>query len=454
MHKQRAPVAVRRFALGATAEIKLARDRRQRSDSSDDGTVTVHTQFRAPGGARGPAGVGFEAEVDGLCIRFHVPAMTELAERSRLAESSPSWRAAYLLDLIQSDDELPDHANTFLRGWLHQIFLSALVTIAAERGCTLPDARTALLDGDATSSFAVVMDGIFHIEPHADGDDDDSHETSDLLRERLTGLLGDPDIVRRLGELATALWETDEAGWAEWLAGRLHETLGEATRAACFEVAPRHAAEGSLQLDLGKGLPSENSPPGTVEVWLTESALGGAGVIEAIEDAYATQPRRFFQALEAALMPGDAELTAVGLDRVAELAGHDGAVAQAMEAVRAQRNPEGRDRTIRELYALLSRVGVFMDHGTSVALNQRLLRDGTDAPTDELFGELVAYWWSLEDRLGVGIDLRVFCYVATQTPIFGDRLAELVELNTGREASLALIHRRGAREQLRLGVPL
>lgn len=440
LHERHAPVTVRRFALGATAEVRRAFQGKQSATDPRDRTLTVHTEFRAPGTNGGPAGVGFEAEVDAMCVRFRLPEIEDLLIDAQDAPSLPSWRVAFLRDRIQTDSELPESANTFLRGWLHQILFSALVEIAADHDCGLDEALEVIVGEGMRSAFQRVMDTIFGVRPDADSidiDEIDEEESAGLLRERISLLVDDECVIVRLGELASVLWKAEPEAFAEWLSSRLHETLGEATLAACFDVAPRHVTEDSLLLDLGRGIPGKAAPSETVEVWITESAIGGAGAIEAIEAANATEPRRFLRALEAALVPGGAEITSVGLDRTVELAIQHTETAEAIRDVRVQRNPERREQALGRLYAHLSRAGIFMDHGTSVALNQRLLRDGTDTSTDELLNDLREYWSSLERRLGVAIDLRIFCYLGARSQRFNERVAALVERNTGREASLA-----------------
>lgn len=437
MHSVRAPVTVRRFAMRATANIRPSQPARRRHEDGETEEVIVHTTFARPSDESGAAAVGFEAEVDALCIRFRVPPAAQLAHRVESATSLPAWRAAYFRDRIRTDNVLPLSANVFLRDWLHQIYLSTLVALAVEQDLDLLGAIAVLRGAGAAERFQTVMDTMFKMQPVGEFEDDDQEpDAGARLRWRLDALLRNPDVVDQLGILAGEVVSPDPHLWALWLAERVHETLGGAVRYAALSLAPRHIAEDSILLDLDRGIPGEGLSEGRAEVWLTESTVGGAGVVEALADVYAEEPRRFFRALEAALA-ADGELISVGLSDLIRLASNDGDVADAMAETRAQRGHESRDRALRRLCALLAGRGVVLDHQLSVALNQRVLRDGTDAGSDGLLHELNEYWDHLEERLGVSISLRIFCYIAAQSPRFGPRVLALIRSNTGTSPTLA-----------------
>jgi hypothetical protein len=387
--------------------------------------IFVRTEFCEPGDETTPAAIGFEAEVDAISFRFQLPSPAELETRAQTAPSLRSWRTAFLSDLIQADTDLPTGVNTFLRDWLRQIYVSALVSVADAAGITLAEANEQLRT-DSRDAFGAVMDGIFHIRV-ADGD----MTSEDRLRGQLEELLADASIVRRLAEYAVVLWTDAPSGWDEWLHRALHETLGQCAALACLEVAPQQVAEDSLVLDLVRGIPGQEP---TTEAWLTETSIGGAGSVQAIARVYAGDPRRMLKALEAAFAESDAELVSEGFRSVTRLAVHDAEVKAAIANLRATHGPVERDTSLRELSRILTNRAIFMDHSLSVALNQRLLREGSQPSHDELLVELIEHWESLEQRFGIAIDLRVFCYLAAQSATLGPRIAAMISGGAGQTA--------------------
>src|SRR5713101_3984221 len=100
----RSPITVRRFALGATATLRI--------EGVPDEQI-VCTRFTTDEGD--PAAIGFEQEVDGLCMRVRLPSAETLAERAEASPDAPGWRSAYFRDRVLGDEELSSLTNRFQR---------------------------------------------------------------------------------------------------------------------------------------------------------------------------------------------------------------------------------------------------------------------------------------------------------------------------------------------------
>lgn len=435
LHRFRSPVTVRRYALGATATIRL--------EGIPDEQI-VHTRFVTGDGE--PATIGFAQEVDGLHMRIHIPPDATLAERAAASSEAPGWRSAYFRDLVLGDEGLSALTNPFQRDWLYQIYVSALIAQASRDCSTLEQARDTLRTGESLQAFRAVMDGIFQMLSEAEESVDGaiSSDTTQpagggRLRQRLSDLLNMPSVMQRLEALAPELWTPDPERWGAWLKNRLHETIGESLLLACSYMAPQHTSTDTLLLDLQRGpqMTSEPELSRVTEVWITESTLGGGGVIEAIANAVSEQPITLTRALAAALAPSESELTANNLERFMDLALHDDAVVEAVAQVRALQDHAQRDKSRESLYTLLARRGLSVDHAFSVALNYRLLRSGSDGRGDQLIADMLEAWTQIEQRLGIGVDLRVFCYLAACDSKFETRLREIILANTGAQPTTA-----------------
>jgi hypothetical protein len=144
---------------------------------------------------------------------------------------------------VLDDPILASEMSWFDRGWLQRVYLAALLAEVWRGGVELAEAAERVREAE--------------------------------LRELL-----DREAVRaRLAALATDLW-ADSEPWTDWLGARVRDALGDAVLLACMTVAPRHAALDTLLLDHGAADGSEDD--GTHTLWITQSTLGGAGVIESI----------------------------------------------------------------------------------------------------------------------------------------------------------------------------
>ena len=433
MHAFYAPVTVRRFALEAIATVKMPPPNRQE--------FNVVTRYLDPNGHQ--AAVGFEQEVDAVRIALSLPAAAELAERASTAPSLLAWRIAYFQHLVLDDPELSAVCNWFQRDWLQQMMLAALIELSVARHRDLPAALEALLAEGIEARLRDVATRIFSLELDAVTEDDEEPptETDDSthgepLDQRWEALISNDNVANRLAALAPGLWDADPEDWGQWLRSRTHETLGEALLTAAYGAAPTQLAEDSLLLDLERGTPDHDSNS-DVEVWLTEAALGGSGAVEALANEATQDPHRLIRTLESAIAPSDVELTALGLEALIEAIGADSIVANAVEEVRRCTGHDDRVATFIELYQLLAARGISVDQGFKVAVNHRILREGTSPSSDALLRDLISAWRTWEARLGLAIDLRTFSLVAASHDEFGPRVRELLEINTTTSVTVA-----------------
>jgi hypothetical protein len=186
---------------------------------------------------------------------------------------------------------------------------------------------------------------------------------------------------------------------------------------ACFQLTPQFEA-GDLYLDLESGVPSHDCGSGISDdtIWISESTIGGGGVIEEIQRKYVEDPRRFFLLVEVALGMSDFEVVDEELLSILELVQSSQEVAECFEAIRSAESNEALNAARNSLMRVLSRNDILLTHSVMTSLNARILRPGTSAQTDMLFLKLLKKWHELEsqDCLGVEIDARVFTYLASK----------------------------------------
>lgn len=416
LHRFRSSISVRRFAATAQANVRTLQD---------DFPVTLH--FDSDDGR--PGAVGFELEVDGFRLDVAFPKAVDFSGESLPSGVLATSKLAYMRDLIRLDHELPDDLNVFQRDWLIQFLFSALFSDAANNDRPLADTIAELLHDDQIEDvFRSVMDEVFGAIPTTLPDTDDT-ENSDTdedqevgrpgastavgggrLQQALMLQLARPIVRERLRAHATQLVAVNATAFNSWLRRMLLETLGEAMLQACVASAPRQATVDNLLVDIRDDAASE-----IASVWISETTLGGAGVLEAFADRFASEPRLFFFALEAALVPTDLELVDGGLREILELCLDDPVIAEQVARLRATNSHGERSILWQALsHQLAQRGGIDLSHALSVSLNSRLLRAGSGPQLDRLLIDLQLHWDATETRFGIAIGLREYAFIASR----------------------------------------
>jgi hypothetical protein len=419
LHRFRSSVTVRRFARAAHANVRTRQD---------DFAVTVEFCDAA-----GPAALGFALEVDGFYMDFSVPEAEKLAQvQLPVALAASTW-LGYLKDSFRTDEQLPDDLNSFQRDWLFQILLSAVCGNGSAGDQGLSAVAAELLSEERLQVvFHEVMSELFDalppLPPDGDGDDDDDdnddasgpgggngnrhqgHHQPTRLQRGLSDQIARRVVRDRLRALAARFDLKEDKGYRRWLRQTVVHTLGEALLQACMAAAPRHAAIDGLLVDI-----QDNEETGISRIWVTETTLGGAGVVQAFADRFAAEPRILFNALEASLAATDLELVDDGLKRVVALSLNDAEVGRRLVLLRAS---EGHREFAEQWKAfagtLASRGAVDLGHALTVSLTSRLLRTGSGPALDKLLHRLLEHWNALEGRFGIALGLREFTYISSK----------------------------------------
>ena len=427
LHRFRSSVSVRRFAATAQANVRTLQD---------DFPVSLH--FVSDDGRA--AAVGFELDVDGFRLDLALPEAVELSGDTLPPDVLATSKLAYMRDLIRLDPELPDDLNLFQRDWLTQFLFSALFADATTKDRALSETIADLLQDDRiVDVFRGVMDEVFGAIPPtlpdtddtegSDADEDDDHEAGGpgasaaagggggRLQQALLLQLGRPIVRDRLRAHATQLVSIDSVAYGAWLRRLILETLGEAMLQACIAAAPRQASVDNLLVDI-----RDDAAEDVASVWISETTLGGAGVLEAFADRFASEPRLFFSALDAALAPTDLELVDGGLREILTLNLDDPEIADQIARLRATNSHGERTILWQALsHRLAQKGGIDLSHALSVSLNNRLLRTGSGPQLDRLLLDLQMHWDASEARFGIAIGLREYAFTASRENQFGGR---------------------------------
>jgi hypothetical protein len=151
---------------------------------------------------------------------------------------------------------------------------------------------------------------------------------------------------------------------------------------------------------------------GGAAIWLTETSIGGLGLIEQLATYYAADPRRFWGLVDSALGPNDFEYVDATLTRLLEHvnADADGAAAQAMARLRSVKSARATDAALRALRDAWAEIDGYPRQSAVSALSARLLRYGSTRSTDEMALGALQAWDRLQQSLGFEIDARVIAF--------------------------------------------
>lgn len=192
---------------------------------------------------------------------------------------------------------------------------------------------------------------------------------------------------------------------------------------ACVAAAPQNAATEGLTVDL-------NREGEQLQVVVAETTLGGGGVIEALAETFAADPRAFVRGLESACSPSDREMAAGALRRVMRLLGTDSALRESLARLRAADDTATREQRRAEFFASLSAHGVSVSRTLSILIATRLVTPGATPQTDRLMLLLLNAWEALEERYSIAFPCRLAAAVIGLTV----RIPELTEFSgPGRE---------------------
>lgn len=403
-HNLNSTVTARRFAVGSEATIKLKPN--QKMDLS----------LRFCDDEQNQVALGFELEVDGICFRYNLPPLNTFVDLSDNSELLRSCRTAYFHHLVKTDERLNRFANVFDRERLSELYLSALAAKSLEKGITLQEAHDEWNNtGHFISDMEEVLDVIFpSIQQSEEGiGDEDTPEQRQKLYYHLQDLYNNQEVFGCLHDVASVLWGPLGQAWQEYLRDRWTATLGAALLQACKDIAV-NSESGDLLLDVNGGPRPEgveSIPEGMGEIWITETSIGGSGVIEEIVEQYHADPRRFFRLVESALGNSELEFIDAELSRSLELLVYDSDAQILLENVRSATGYEETEPAVEELYTYLKRKGILLTHSVLSAINNRLLKPGSSLETDRLMFQLIQMWRKEEKRLGIELDSRVFLFV-------------------------------------------
>jgi hypothetical protein len=398
LHNHHNELEVRRFAISSEANIV------RKSDDNPECQFVFTDKGE-------PIAIGFALPVDGVVIKICIPNNLWVDVNGHLSEKWRSLRTQRYMESILADDVAVSVSNVFVREWLAMIFFSAVICTACETQKCLMDAAIAVRDNEGALQLEDVLNNIFQSSFVSDSEaPSDSGE--EKLRQSLREYMADEAIRGELYEAARYLWEPIEDGWQAWLSKKYIATIAAALRQAMESLCPDLDVD-SLVIDLEQYNGSADSA--TDEIWITETSIGGIGVIEELSDRISKDPRNFLNIVQSALMPSELEEVDGQLIRVIDLSLDDDTdLPEILDRLRNARNFRAAEQEFSMLRSLLSRNGFVLFHAFMSALNNRILKPGSSRGSDAFIQMAIERWRHIEETLHIEIDAKVFSYILSK----------------------------------------
>ncbi|EPF7511696.1 protein DpdJ [Klebsiella variicola] len=405
-HQQHCPIEAVRFATGSKANIKF-------SDQRDD--LQINFKFEHEGK---PAAFGFSLWVDAVRFQYQIPNF-DLANISNNLELMAGLRTARFMYEVSNDDAIS--TNSFLGGWLAETVLAGIGCEAVLKDCSLEQAFYALQQNVAQIPLFDVPARIFQTLHDVQTGEEVEQDLQHSLRE----LLSQAPVMAKIADWAELLWQPLDDNWLDWFTFNFTNTLGAALLQTAMQLCP-DADENDLILDLSGGpIRTEYLGPGMHEIWLSETTVGGGGIIERIQHIYREDPRRFFELLDFNLRPGDYETMDNNVWHLLQnLAIPTSPLPARMDEMRLANSHVSQIQAQRNLLGELQRSGFMTSHSFLSAINTRLLRPGTDASSDFFMLQLQQEWRKHEKRLGIELPQRVFAFTCSQSSLLDQQLRQ------------------------------
>lgn len=388
LHVTGGPLRVQRMAIGSDGELQERR-----------GKASTRTPFSVRYTHAGDAAaLGFELDVDGLVLDGRLP--QDAPGWFGDFPSSAAWRTLAFRRRVLEDPRLEQMANGFQLGWLTDVYMHAYASFGLRHG-TATDVTAALADGHWADDLKEFFTVLYRAE-------ESGIEESRVLA-GLRDLVSTP-LVRSVIEEHGLLFVTDDLATktSDLLDRVLVDTLGCAVLTAVQECVP-DAQDADLMVDV------EIHDDRSFRVVISETSIGGLGLLESLHRDYALNPGRFWDAVARACSPTEAEDVDDAMRRlVDDLTDPNSIFAPSVNAFRAAEGIGAMDVALQHLHDAWTENDGPPSHLLVSTFAARLLRPGSKPAIDQVVAKLSRAWVTEEERLGVEFDARAVAFHASE----------------------------------------
>jgi hypothetical protein len=359
-----------------------------------------------------PAAVGYEAMVDALQVTLRVPEqITEFRlehDRRRLRQLRRDYFTYILCSCLEGLRYDP-----FLCRQIADTVIAAAAAILA----TGPvDLATVPIATWRTRAAEALSNGTVDTGEYEETDGSEGNGLTTRQQELLQAL-DDPRVQAAITTSVSHLQVGPDASWLGWLQARYVHTIAAAWQVAAQALCPEFDVEDDCVVDIV-------AATGRAQFLLSDSSIGGGGLVETLAHRLSQDPRRFDYLVLSALEPSDLEQIDISIRRCLALLERDKEVADAaleLRAIAGDRLPQWQ-----QFLGLLASRGLSTAHASMSALSSRVFRTGSGPATDNLLRLCMAKWDAIEERSGFAIDHRGICAALAADAEVRELLAQAV----------------------------
>ena len=388
-HQQGSQVCIRRMTFGAKCEVaeKVGGRVARRAFTVE----YIHEE--------GPAALGYDGLYDALIVTV-VPPLDWVESLATVADS-PEWRTRAFRQRVLEDPRMDGLANSFQRSWLADIYLNAH-TLAVLKGSARADVPAELAAGAWANDIATYLAVVYR------QGDLNAATTPARVASALQALAAETSVREVVEEHARLLHSgTVLSDTSDLLQRALADTFAAAISAATLELLA-DSGDGDVIADV-----LWDSNRTQFDVILSETSIGGLGLLEDLQSRYARDPRRFWERVSEVVAPSEyEELDRVLRTVVSHSATPSDPLANALSDCRRADGAIEGQMALQGLVAAWAAALGTPSHLELSAYAARGLKPGADEGTDLFLDALLRKWAELEEASGTEVDARTLAYAA------------------------------------------
>ncbi len=347
------------------------------------------------------AALGFEGAHDAMVVDARIP--DDWTERLAPLASHPAWRTRCFRQRVLEDPRLDGIANSFQRTWLVDLYLHAYA-LAGLRGDRPASAVAGLTQGGWVRNLGTYLEVVYR-QSLAPGGGNPARTQATLQQ-----LAADPVVQSVLDDHATLLTRDDLLAVTGDLVHRaMADTLGAAIDASACELL--------ADSDDADFLADVIWPDNRLEfrVVLSETSIGGVGLVEQLQLKYARDPRSFWNRVADVLGASEyEEVDQVLRAALSHITDPQDPLSEAVRRFRASRSATESKQSLDRLISVWTTTLGNPSHLEISTFAARVLRPGGGTETDVYLRSLIQQWDALESSMGVEVDARTVAFAAAQ----------------------------------------
>ncbi|EHR1106443.1 DEAD/DEAH box helicase [Vibrio parahaemolyticus] len=387
-HDEVNPVELIRYTTGADAELKFQKTQE-----------VSFTQFNWRLDDK-PVGIGTRLLVDGakLVFDFNQSLREQMAV---FGDNSFSLRFSYLEDSFINHDVY--HNRSFFAKWVFECVICALVMLIEDKDLVLSEAIAELSTVSGLSLLKTIPSEVFNLkEEQEEGAHIDLKEQA--LQKKLVdyfdSAIGIQEILQALGAVHHS---NSSQEYIDWIKEVLGSTIAGGVANLTLQILP-DVGEGNVVVD-------HYWEEDALQVWVTESEVGGVGIINRFKEVYSKDPLNVMAQFSQMFDAGESEQVDFDLHYLLKQKAKKTDIHAAFNRLRNSIGYNERIEAHTSLNRVVSNSGIFTSHTWNTMLYTRVFKPGSSDDNDTFLSKLLTEWRAIEGKVCMEIPLTIISHI-------------------------------------------